>query len=446
MWRNKFHITPKVGLLNDPNGLIYYKGEYHIFYQWNPLACEHGAKHWAHRKSKDLIEWEELPTALEPRDWYDIDGCYSGSAIEKNGILYLIYTGNVKRDGERYSYQCIARSSDGINFEKLGPIIDDSDIPKGYTKHFRDPKFYFDDGKYFMVIGAQRENLKGTALKYESKDLFNWKFLGEILSEDFGFMCECPDSFNMAGEEVLIFSPQGIEAQGDLYNNIYQSGYILNGNQQEFIELDRGFEFYAPQTFIDEFGDRVLIGWMGMPDDKEPPSIKAENWVYSLTLPRKLELKNKKIFQTPHKNLKKLRKNKIILEELVVDNLLDLSKLGVSGKTYELIIHFDEESPEFQLNIRKSETEKTSIEFSKRDKKIILNRNLSGQGYSGVRKCKVERLDKLHLFVDRSSVEVFLNDGAEVLTSSIYPSLNSLNIDICSKKLFNIPRLEFYEI
>ena len=133
MWENKFHISPKKGLLNDPNGLIFYKEEYHVFYQYNPTSCEHKNKHWAHLKSKNLIDWEELPIALSPTDWFDKDGCYSGSSIEKDGKLYLIYTGNVKNNGIRESYQCLAVSEDGINFKKLGPVIFDKDIPKNYT-------------------------------------------------------------------------------------------------------------------------------------------------------------------------------------------------------------------------------------------------------------------------------------------------------------------------
>ena len=119
MWENKFHISPKKGLLNDPNGLIFYKEEYHVFYQYNPTSCEHKNKHWAHLKSKNLVDWEELPIALSPTDWFDKDGCYSGSSIEKDGKLYLIYTGNVKNNGVRESYQCLAVSEDGINFKNL---------------------------------------------------------------------------------------------------------------------------------------------------------------------------------------------------------------------------------------------------------------------------------------------------------------------------------------
>ena len=150
MWKNKFHISPDKGLLNDPNGLIFYKNEYHVFYQYNPDGCEHKNKHWAHLKSKNLVDWKELSIVLSPTDWFDKDGCYSGSAIEKDGKLYLMYTGNVKNKDIRESYQCLAVSEDGINFKKLGPVIHNDDIPEGYTRHFRDPKLFKKNGKFYV--------------------------------------------------------------------------------------------------------------------------------------------------------------------------------------------------------------------------------------------------------------------------------------------------------
>ena len=207
MWKNKFHIEAEKGLVNDPNGLIFWKGEYHVFYQLNPKSCEHTFKNWAHIKSKDLINWEKLPIALAPTDWFDKDGCYSGSAIEKDGKLYLMYTGNVKNNGVRESYQCLAVSEDGISFKKLGPVIHNNDIPKGYTRHFRDPKLLRKNGKFYVVLGAQRENLTGTILLYSSKDLFTWKFEQEIIKGEFGYMCECPDYYEVNKQGVLIFSP-----------------------------------------------------------------------------------------------------------------------------------------------------------------------------------------------------------------------------------------------
>ena len=448
MWKNKFHIEAEKGLVNDPNGLIFWKGEYHVFYQLNPKSCEHTFKNWAHIKSKDLINWEKLPIALAPTDWFDKDGCYSGSAIEKDGKLYLMYTGNVKNNGVRESYQCLAVSEDGISFKKLGPVIHNNDIPKGYTRHFRDPKLFKKDGKFYVVLGAQRENLTGTILLYSSKDLFTWKFEQEIIKGEFGYMCECPDYYEVNKQGVLIFSPQGLTADGILYNNRYQSGYILRNiketEKNNFIELDRGFEFYAPQSFIGKGGERIMFGWMGMPEELEHPSVE-EGWIHSLTLPRIIEIENNKLYQRPHTNLQKLRKNKITIENLEVNGKVNLEKFNIKGITYEIILKLEELNSDLILNIRAGENNKTVLKYEYKNKLFILDREKSGRGYKGIRKCVLDTLKEIRIFSDTSSIEVYLNNGEEVFTANIYPEKDAENI-ILEGNNIKVEKIEFYEI
>lgn len=448
MWKNKFHIEAEKGLVNDPNGLIFWKGEYHVFYQLNPKSCEHTFKNWAHIKSKDLINWEKLPIALAPTDWFDKDGCYSGSAIEKDGKLYLMYTGNVKNNGVRESYQCLAVSENGISFKKLGPVIHNNDIPKGYTRHFRDPKLLRKNGKFYVVLGAQRENLTGTILLYSSKDLFTWKFEQEIIKGEFGYMCECPDYYEVNKQGVLIFSPQGLTANGILYNNRYQSGYILRNiketEKNNFIELDRGFEFYAPQSFIGKGGERIMFGWMGMPEELEHPSVE-EGWIHSLTLPRIIEIENNKLYQRPHTNLQKLRKNKITIENLEVNGKVNLEKFNIKGITYEIILKLEELNSDLILNIRAGENNKTVLKYEYKNKLFILDREKSGRGYKGIRKCVLDTLKEIRIFSDTSSIEVYLNNGEEVFTANIYPKKDAENI-ILEGNNIKVEKIEFYEI
>lgn len=448
MWKNKFHIEAEKGLVNDPNGLIFWKGEYHVFYQLNPKSCEHTFKNWAHIKSKDLINWEKLPIALAPTDWFDKDGCYSGSAIEKDGKLYLMYTGNVKNNGVRESYQCLAVSENGISFKKLGPVIHNNDIPKGYTRHFRDPKLLRKNGKFYVVLGAQRENLTGTILLYSSKDLFTWKFEQEIIKGEFGYMCECPDYYEVNKQGVLIFSPQGLTANGILYNNRYQSGYILRNiketEKNNFIELDRGFEFYAPQSFIGKGGERIMFGWMGMPEELEHPSVE-EGWIHSLTLPRIIEIENNKLYQRPHTNLQKLRKNKITIENLEVNGKVNLEKFNIKGITYEIILKLEELNSDLILNIRAGENNKTVLKYEYKNKLFILDREKSGRGYKGIRKCVLDTLKEIRIFSDTSSIEVYLNNGEEVFTANIYPEKDAENI-ILEGNNIKVEKIEFYEI
>ena len=224
--RNKamaYHVLPPYGLLNDPNGLVYFKGLTHVFFQWNLKDLNHNYKAWGHAVTKDLVHYEYLEPALVPDQYYDKNGCYSGSAIVHKEELYLFYTGNVKdEDGNRTSYQCLALSKDGINFEKKGPLI--KEIP-GYTSHVRDPKVFKEDNNFYMILGAQREDLLGDTILFKSKDLYNWEFIGSLLDEHLmlGYMWECPDLIKFENKNAFIFSPQGLKAKGERFKNKHQT-------------------------------------------------------------------------------------------------------------------------------------------------------------------------------------------------------------------------------
>jgi beta-fructofuranosidase len=308
-WRQSFHIQPLTGLLNDPNGFSYFNGEYHLFYQWFPLGPVHGLKHWYHTKSKDLVHWENVGMGIEPSNEFDSHGAYSGSGIEHDGKLYLIYTGNTRDENwNRHPYQCLAvLNPDGSLVKMDAPVI--SDIPSGYTDHFRDPKVWQHGDHFYAVIGAQRKNETGSVVLYRSYDLKDWQFAGEVktgLGEDFGYMWECPDYFELDEQGVFLFSPQGLKAEGDHYQNIYQSGYVIGSpidlenielKHGAFHELDRGFDFYAPQSTVDHQGRRILVGWMGLPEIDYPTD--KNGWAHCLTLPRELTVKDGKLVQQP---------------------------------------------------------------------------------------------------------------------------------------------------
>lgn len=448
MYRLKYHITPKKGLLNDPNGFIQINGEYHLFYQWHPFDTKHGLKYWAHLKSLDLFNWEELPVALEPKDVYDSHGCYSGSAVDDNGIFTLIYTGNVKdKDGNRETYQCLATSEDFINFKKYenNPVM--CNQPKGYTRHFRDPKVWNRDGIWYMVIGAQRESNEGAALLFKSKDLKDWNLVGEMCDSKLGYMWECTNIFDLDDKDILLFCPQGVEAHGDLYNNIYQTGYFVGKldyntgklEHGDFKEIDRGFEFYAPQITIDEKGRRLMIAWMGLPEEEEHPTTEY-GWIHAMTMPRVLELKNNKIYQEPVEEIKLLRKNKVIYNDVNINNE-EIELENICGDVIEVSAEFEiQDAKEFGIKLRcsKNDDEYTNIFYNNETSKFELDRNKSGRGYGGIRRCKVEDTKltnklKLNIFIDVSSVEIFINDGEEVFTARIYPGEESNGIKFYSQ-------------
>lgn len=440
-WRQTFHIQPNTGLLNDPNGFAYFNGEYHLFYQWFPLGPVHGLKYWYHVKSKDLVYWENVGIGVKPDKYYDSHGAYSGSAIEHKNKLYLMYTGNTRDEHwVRYPYQCIAIMDKSGVISKLDtPVI--SNVPYGYTDHFRDPKVWKEGDLFYAIIGAQRSNETGCVVLYSSPDLFNWSFDGEIRTniDSFGYMWECPDYFELQKQGVLIFSPQGIEPEGDKYQNIYQSGYVLGKKldlQQktmehgEFIEFDRGFDFYAPQTTTDLSGRRLLVGWMGLPEMEYPTD--QNGWAHCLTLPRELSIQNGKLIQQPVKELELLRKQEARAGDIINSESKMINRF--TGTSYEMICEFTNiDATEFGIEFRTSKEEKTVLTYDVIKKKVILDRTFSGKAiessFGTIRKCNVEsERIKIHMFVDVSSVEIFINDGEEVFTSRIFPKEESNGI------------------
>ncbi|WP_223068920.1 glycoside hydrolase family 32 protein [Paenibacillus caui] len=444
-WRQSFHIQPETGLLNDPNGFAYYEGEYHLFYQWFPLGPVHGLKYWYHTKSKDLVHWENAGVGIRPGGAFDSHGAYSGSGIVHDGLLYLMYTGNTRDEQwERRPYQCMAvMRPDGSISKFEAPLV--SGAPDGYTEHFRDPKVWEEDGTFYAVIGAQRKDHTGCALLYQSSDLKRWSFAGEIKTSpklrSFGYMWECPDYFELDGSGVLMFCPQGIEADGERFRNIYQAGYVagekLNPDSRElkhgaFHELDRGFDFYASQTTLAPDGRRIMIGWMGLPDIACPTD--SYGWAHCLSLPRELRLLDGKLRQLPVQELRALRGQESFAEGEL--NAESISPKGFAGTRYEMICEFENrDARSFGLAFRSGNGQRTVLSCDSIQGRLTLDRTLSGAPvaaeYGTVRSCAVdaERL-KLHLFVDTSSVEVFVNDGEEVFTARIFPDQGSKGISL----------------
>lgn len=155
--RPTFHFNAPVGWINDPNGLIYYKNYYQLYYQYNPYAPHWDSMHWGHARSKDGIHWQDMPVAMKPDHEYDKSGVFSGSAIEKGGKLYVIYTGHVDENGKAVETQCVAVSDDGVDFKKYknNPVMTIADLPGEVDEsNFRDPKVFEHDGKYYCVIAA----------------------------------------------------------------------------------------------------------------------------------------------------------------------------------------------------------------------------------------------------------------------------------------------------
>ncbi|WP_288320673.1 glycoside hydrolase family 32 protein [uncultured Haemophilus sp.] len=406
-----YHLAPKTGLFNDPNGLIFDGEKYHIFAQWFPYDAMHGMKHWEHFITRDFQTFEK-GDLLIPDELFESHGCYSGGAILWEDQIVAFYTGNTRRssDNQRVPHQNIAI------FDKTGKLLEKRCIidqaPAGYTEHVRDPKpFITAEGKIRFVLGAQRENLTGTCLVYEMDDLNSTpRLLGELAVQDFDnshvFMWECPDLFQLGGKDVFIWSPQGKLREETQFQNNYHAIYALGKlddnvlNAEHIEELDYGFDFYAPQTV--QNSDRILFGWVGLPDLTYPTD--KYKWHSTLTMPRQISVENGVIKQRP------------------IVKTGELQVVELQGEITNLDTCY------LQINVENQPLELTffgKLKFSYQNDMVTLDRSATEQTdlmkqFDGVRHVKVEKLDKIEIFFDRSIVEIFLNNGEKVMTSRFF--------------------------
>ena len=427
--RQQFHLQPPVGWLNDPNGLCVYGGQYHAFFQYGPFDVTGGVKHWGHAVSKDLLHWEPLPVMLYPDEPFDCHGVYSGSALIEGTEMYLYYTGNVKYPGS-YDYikqgrghnVCLAVSHDGKTVASKQCLLYNKDYPAGLTCHVRDPKVFAYEGKYYMVLGARTLEDKGEVLVLESIDKLHWTHINTLTTpETFGYMWECPDLFCLDGQWYLAVSPQGIQCQ-----NVYGCGYFaVYGDWRahctlgEFHEADFGFDYYAPQSFVDENGRRIQIGWMGMPDaDYGNAPTVAHGWQHCFTVPRLLTKgPGGTLLQTPVPELDARRSAAALTlrngEEASLSPCFDLTAAPAG---------------DFALTVARG----VELVYTEQDSTCVLQFTDPAQA-SG----RTQRRTKLsapcrsvRVVGDRSSLEIFLNDGAAVFSTRYYPAAGDVAVKI----------------
>lgn len=426
-FRPSWHVAPPQGLLNDPNGFIYHNGEYHLFYQWYPYACVHKDKYWAHLTSKDLVNWEWRPLGLTPSDWFDSHGVFSGHALSNGDELMLFYTGNTRIGNERFrqTTQCLAVSENGIDFKKLGPIV--PELPPGVTEHIRDPKIVKRGDEWLMFLGAQTIDLKGRLAIYTSKDLKQWQFKGLFGDEigDFGYMWECPDFFELNGQNFVVAGPQGIESDSKHHtiphhNGIFKAEFsddntpILGG----FQNLDMGFDFYAPQTMETPDGRRIMSGWMGLPDEIEHPT---NQWVHQLTALRQLTFADGKLMQWPIAEIEALRTEKQSLNLSEGDTFH-----GLATKSFDMEIVLDNGS---ELKLHDSGEEYVSIRLE--DNTLYFDRTHTQiQQGDKIRELKLDSAGaELRILSDNSSLELFINGGEQVMSARVFTNGNGITLE-----------------
>lgn len=451
----RFHLIPPIGWLNDPNGLCQLNGIHHIFFQFSPDDPRGGDKYWGHYETRDFMHYQFTGIFLKPDSRADRDGVYSGCAYVEDDTMYLYYTGNVKKEGN-YDYiyngregnTILVTSKDGKKASEKEWLLRNEDYPDTLSNHVRDPKVFFEHGIYYMILGARTKEDKGCVMVYTSLDKRVWQFDHFIQKENFGYMWECPDLFRLSTEQYLSLSPQGLVAEEYRYQNIYQSGYfhatkdLIKAGEGlgDFTEWDYGFDFYAPQTYRDERGRRILIGWMGVPDAPYhyDPSID-EGWQHMLTLPRELSVdeKTKRILQNPISEIYALR------QEILFDgNSKDIPKIRKSDQGYEIyLLGFQKD--DFAVILYNGF--RISYNNTKRVLRFLFTDEQLGYGRTE-RKIKLlfeEQISDMRIFLDTCCMEIYMNHGAYVFSSKFFK--NETTDSILSIK-GNIEKVKIYRL
>ncbi len=442
-YRHSYHVMPEIGWCNDPNGFAYYDGKIHLFYQYNPYSAGWDTMHWGHVTSRDFIKWEYQPVALAPDMPYDDCGCFSGSAIEKDGMLYLMYTGV---NAEGLQQQCLAFASDGVSFEKpfVEPVITKENVgPEMSIQDFRDPYVFRMGGYYYSIMGTKAQDYGNIAL-YRSKDLINWQFQGYCMNgtdpKDDNYyrlnaVYECPCFAEVDGKQILICSPQFLPQEGCRFQNVHSVVYMVGRldlesgrfHYDKFEEVDSGFDFYAAQTTTMPDGRVVLSAWMQMWDRNLPS--QPDGWAGAMVLPRELHYKNGRLYQTPVREIENYRLNRVERKDIALGG--DLVRIeGIAGDTLELITEFETGNAErVGIKLFEGKEHETLLYYDCKKGEVVLDRSCSGVPLAGVEENNATRSVEvpvtdgkitLRVFLDNTSIEAFVNDGYAVLTANVY--------------------------
>ena len=413
----KIHFKAPNCWINDPNGFIWYKGRYHLFYQCFPYSAHWGRMHWGHAVSTDLVNWEEKGIALFPSKTDDRSGCFSGSAIEYKDKIYIYYTGvnyteedpeniNCCIDDTFTAAQLMITSEDGMKFDNITdkktviPPIEDKKI--GDKNHTRDPKVWRGKDAWYMVLGSTVDK-NGRLLFYKSSDLKTWQYLNYCEKDGFGWMWECPDFFEIDGKGVTIFSPMGFFNDRNGYDSVavcMLSSFDENTGKMELSEnyqlFDYGIDLYAPQSTTDEDGNRVVIAWARMP---EAVITEKGEWCGMMCIPRIVDVKNNHVYIRPHTNVKNSFVTKLSAPKKSGYMLKTTLKNGESINVGGYVIKREND---------KITTDRSEVFNIKGNYRLIAETPVINDGY------------ELEIYVDEHLVEVFINNGEYVISNVVY--------------------------
>lgn len=419
-----FHFLAPANWMNDPNGLIQWKGEYHLFYQHNPNGAFWGTMHWGHARSRDLTHWEHLPLALAPDEGgCDKDGVFSGCCVDNGGVPTILYT------GVRPQTQCVA-TGDGemIRWTKhpANPVI--ARPPEGFPAgSFRDPCVWREGREWLMAVGSGDEAMNGAVLLYRSEDLVRWEYLHPLLRGEPGMpapvgsarMWECPSFFALGGRHALIVSCIHRDRE---HQPALRVAYMIGEYRdrrfrpERFGTLDFGSDYYAPATFADDRGRRLMFGWVGC--GRSPEAQVAAGWAGLMSLPDVLTLRpDGRLGIEPAEKVRSLRARRLDAGSLRGDRMEIDVTLPVRGEPVGL-----------SLRASPDRSEETVLTYDPARQSLELSRERASLDASARRGVCGDRLElgageslRLRVFLDGCAVEVYAN-GTARLSSTVFPS------------------------
>ncbi|RXZ77370.1 glycoside hydrolase family 32 protein [Paenibacillaceae bacterium] len=478
-FKPNYHFTPERNWMNDPNGMVFFNGEYHLFYQHHPDGTTPGPMHWGHAISTDMVDWQHCPIALYPDengvifsgsavvDWEDTSGFFEG----KPGLV-AIFTHHDRVPGtdrvrER---QSLAYSVDsGKSWIKYS---DNPVLESDRFVDFRDPKVFWhpDTKRWVMILATGR-----SVCLYHSSNLKEWTFGSEFGQGNglYDGVWECPDLFPLAVDHdpsctkwIMLVSVGGRpeHTEGSLtqyFIGDFDGQTFVNDNPVDTVLLlDHGRDSYAGVSWSDipeEDGRRIYLAWMS--NQRYCTVTPTDGWRSAMTVPRALELETRhdqiRLIQKPIQELETIRMPILALEDISLQEA-ELHLSGLELDSFEMIAEFALGIREnFTIKVRTSDSQQTVIGYEADQNEIFVDRTLSGRidfqkDFAGIHSVKLVTEDetiKLHIFVDRSSIEVFVNDGIAVITDLIFPEPEATGLGLYpSEDAIQLRRIEIFKL
>ena len=443
--RPLYHFLPPANWMNDPNGAIFWKGRYHLFYQYNPNGGFHGTIHWGHAVSQDLVHWEDLPIALAPDpDGPDRDGCYSGGAFDNDGVPTFIYYGHHTDRPDRQGGNCIATSDDDLlTWQKHldNPVIPHAGEEAEYRVY--DPCCWKEGDTFYALSGSRSKGGGDTAFLFRSKDLKHWEYLREFYQPGKESDCAVPNFFPLGDRHMLLFASHERGTQyyiGDYVDHTFHPrvhGRMAYGG---FCRANLS----ASITMADDQGRRILFGWID--DGRSEEAERASGWAGAMSLPRILSLSDEGTLRLePAPELRQLRGEQVQFEQVDVAADAEVLLDGAAGTCLEIAAVFepgDAGAVGVRLRCSADGQEQTLVvcDRSRQCLEVDVSRSstsadlIHSQAETGPLPLAADEPLELHIFLDRSVVEVFANHR-QCLTKRIYPARpDSLGIGLLARR------------